>query len=609
VLALLGLGAGLGWWDLTMSTGCLVVIGLWLLVKDWRDIVPRFRDTTQWRLGVHRVPTPLRATRRGEWLPPLAAAVTALVALVSIASTLDPMLSLRGLLVLDMGPISLVPAVHEFVLPASACLLVSSLLLLRRRRRACQFAIVVLLSLAVGNLLKGLQIEDAALSLAAAGLLYWGREAFHVRHGPITLRSSLWRVPVVAVATAALAGTAVWATAPARPSITAIARETIDLVLWSSGPMKLPEDLGWLPYGIGALGFIALLAVVYLLFRPLAAPGVLPDPRWRALAATLVRAHGSDTLSFFKLRGDGRYLFSRDGRAFVAYRVENGVLLLSGDPVGPPDAMPDLVREVCAAAESAGLRVGAVGAGSLLLPVWRQAGIRPFYIGDEAIVETARFSLEGRAIRKVRQSVTRLEIAGYSTELRTVASLSQAELDALDDLSARWRRGAAERGFSMAIDSLRSELLAESLVVIGRDAEQAIRGFIHFVPVYGRPAASLSLMRRDRETPNGLMDFLVVRAIQLLGDCGFEEISLNFAAFARWMHAPRSRSERLLGRIAHVANRWFQIESLYSFNAKFFPRWEPRYLLYESPLTLPRVGLAVLWAEGQVPKPRLREAA
>jgi lysylphosphatidylglycerol synthetase-like protein (DUF2156 family) len=29
-----------------------------------------------------------------------------------------------------------------------------------------------------------------------------------------------------------------------------------------------------------------------------------------------------------------------------------------------------------------------------------------------------------------------------------------------------------------------------------------MRGFIHFVPSYGRPAMSLSLMRRDRETPN-----------------------------------------------------------------------------------------------------------
>ena len=72
------------------------------------------------------------------------------------------------------------------------------------------------------------------------------------------------------------------------------------------------------------------------------------------------------------------------------------------------------------------------------------------------------------------------------------------------------------------------------------------------------------------------------------------------------MHGPRGRVERLLGRIVGLANPYFQIESLYRFNAKFFPRWEPRYLLYEGALGLPRAALAVMWAEGQLPKPRRR---
>jgi lysyl-tRNA synthetase class 2 len=608
-LVLVAAGLALGWWDLTTVTGSLALAGVWLLVKDWRDTIPSLRDTSAWRLGIHRPPAPLRPRRRGDWLPPLAAAVTALVALVSLTSTLDPSLSLRGLLVLHLGPISFVPAVHAFVLPASGALLLSSLLLLKRRRRACQLAIAVLLGLAVGNLLKGLQIEDALLALGAAGLLFWGREGFHVRHDRISLRSSLWRVPLLAAGAALLAGTAVWATAPAHASFTTALRETIDLLLWSPGPLPLSDDLKWLPYGVGAVGFLALAAVAYTIFRPLAAPRSRAGGQVRAAAMELVRRHGSDTLSFFKLREDGHYLFSSDGCAFVAYRIENGVLLLSGDPVGPAEAMPGIVKEVCAYAETAGLRVGAVGAGSALLALWRQAGLRSLYVGDEAVIDADRFSLEGRAIRKVRQSVSRLQAAGYSAELRLVGSLSEAELDALDEVSARWRGSTPERGFSMAMDSLRSGGLEESLVVIGRDGSGAIRGFLHFVPVYGRPAASLSLMRRERGTPNGFMEFLVVRAIEGLRERGVREVSLNFAAFARWLHAPRSRAERLLGRLVSLANPWFQIESLYRFNAKFFPRWEPRYVLYESPLALPRTGLAVLWAEGQLPRLRLRPAA
>jgi lysyl-tRNA synthetase class 2 len=116
---------------------------------------------------------------------------------------------------------------------------------------------------------------------------------------------------------------------------------------------------------------------------------------------------------------------------------------------------------------------------------------------------------------------------------------------------------------------------------------------------------SLSLMRRDPDTPNGLTEFLVVRAIEMLRERGIEEVSLNFAAFARFIHSPSGRLERLIGSVARHADAVFQIERLYRFNAKFFPRWEPRYMMYERLAALPRVALATLWLEGQLPKPKL----
>jgi lysyl-tRNA synthetase class 2 len=114
-------------------------------------------------------------------------------------------------------------------------------------------------------------------------------------------------------------------------------------------------------------------------------------------------------------------------------------------------------------------------------------------------------------------------------------------------------------------------------------------------------------MRRDPATPNGLTEFLVARGAELLKERGLEEMSLNFAAFAKWMHSPERRHERVLGKLVALGNPFFQIESLYRFNAKFFPRWEPRYLVYDGPLGLPRAGIAALWAEGQLWKPSLKE--
>jgi lysyl-tRNA synthetase class 2 len=395
-----------------------------------------------------------------------------------------------------------------------------------------------------------------------------------------------------------------------RPSVGSVLRETLDLLQWQPGPLHfeqhsaLHQHFAWIPLAVHVIEIGTLLAIAYVIFRPLAAPRALPGPAARRLAADLVRAHGSDTLSFFKLRGDKHYFFSGDKQAFVGYRVENGVLLLSGDPVGPTEAIGQLLADLRTFADSRGLKLGAVGASDEMRPRYEQLGLRTLYLGDEAVIDLERFSLEGRPIRKVRQSVTRLRKAGYSAELRELHSVDQPTITEIERVLERGRHGAPERGFSMTMDSI-SRHREETLVLLARDAEGAIRGVLHFVPCYGRAAVSLSFMRRDPDTPNGLTEFLVATAAEQLRERGLCELSLNFATFARWMHSPERWHERVLGKLVALGNPFFQIESLYRFNAKFFPRWEPRYLVYEGTLGLLRVSLAAAWAEGQLPKPRV----
>src|SRR2546423_12863573 len=116
-------------------------------------------------------------------------------------------------------------------------------------------------------------------------------------------------------------------------------------------------------------------------------------------------------------------------------------MLISGDPVGPAAALPQLVSEAVAYAERRGLKLAASGVSEALVPLWREAGLRALYIGDEAIVETRSFSLEGRAIRKVRQAVGRLEKCGYSTELADLSQLDELTLCELEAVTERWLAG------------------------------------------------------------------------------------------------------------------------------------------------------------------------
>ena len=75
------------------------------------------------------------------------------------------------------------------------------------------------------------------------------------------------------------------------------------------------------------------------------------------------------------------------------------------------------MTELRAFAQARALKLGAVGASEKMCQLYDQLGLRTIYLGDEAMLDLQSFSLEGRAIRKVRQSVTRLQKAGYRAEL------------------------------------------------------------------------------------------------------------------------------------------------------------------------------------------------
>lgn len=584
----------------------IAVAGIWLVAKDWPDLTRRGRDTSAWRLGLHRKPLRLRPSRQLDDVPVVAAVGVAIVAIVDLVSAVTPNVSWRGHVLVHVEPVAVMRAAHALAVPVSFALLVTAYYLYRRRSRALRIALVLMAALTVFNVVKGLDVEESALTAGAAALLWASRSSFYVRHEPATLRSAVWRVPLLFAGVFVLSLAAVALAAPATASAGDILRATGDLLLWQRAPFTFHDELARTGLAVGLTGLLALLVAAYLTFRPLAAPRDLPDPELRRTAAELVREFGADTLAFFKLRADKQYLFNPEKTAFVGYRIEGGVLMISGDPVGELHGVETLLPILVQFAGERALKLAAVGVSPEGRTLFEQAGLRALYLGDEAIVDAESFSLEGRPIRKVRQSVSRLRKAGYRTAIAELGSLDAEVFARLEETANDWLQGAPERGFSMAMDSLRNPHGAKTLVVYAIDDRDAIRGFLHFVPTYGRDAVSLSFMRRDRDTPNGLTEFLIVEAIEHLRARGVAEVSLNFAAFARLIREPSGIVERALGRILVLGDTWFQIERLYRFNAKFFPRWEPRYFMYERRFGLPRAGLAALRLEGQLPKSKIR---
>ncbi len=503
----------------------------------------------------------------------LLAVGAASVGLVGVVSSLTPELASRSDLVRGVLPPGMPAAARVGALAFGIVLVWLSRSLARRRRRAWQLAVALVVASAAAHLAKGLDVEEATVSLLLLVALVRYRRRFDVPGDPATTRPLLGLGAALAAAAAA----------------------TLAVELDGT---RLPDSATDL---VSAVGLVLGLAALYLWLRPLSLPVAQTLAERRAVRA-LVDAHGRDSLSFFALRQDKSYLFSPGGGAFLAYRVVAGSALVSGDPVGEEQEFDALLGEMARVARANGWRLAVLAASSGQLDRYRRHGLRPIPLGEEAVLRPATFSLEGRAIRKVRQSVSRLTKAGYSLRVVAAEDVGDRERGVLDDVSRQRRANQPERGFSMSIDDLYAP---GTLLAVAQHENGSVGGFLHLAPTPASGGWSLSTMRRRPQTPNGLTEFLIAETLAWAGEHEATEVSLNFCAFTDLLSRERAVgwTRRITRRVLLAADGVFQLERLYAFNRKFFPEWRPRYVCVEKLSDLPLVGLAYLRAESLLVPP------
>jgi lysyl-tRNA synthetase class 2 len=493
------------------------------------------------------------------------------------------------------------------VAPLGLALVVVARGLARGQRRAFEVALVLLVALLVLHVER--RFDDGAVVTGLAAIALLARRGDFRRPGDPSSkpRIAVHAVTLVAAVTAYGVMT-LWVnrlTADRSYSLPWALGETGRAALGLSlrHAKQLSGPVGyWFPVSVFALvvGGAAFLLLEWL------APWryrLRQEARERELVRSLVAEWGTDTLAPFALRGDKSYFFSENERALLAYRVVGGVAIVSGDPIGPAGELPVLVGRFLDFAHERGWRVAVLGAAEEALALYEPYGLRALYHGDEAVVDAASFSLDGRPIRKVRQSVHRLERAGYTAAVLRPSEIVPSLRDELEAVTHEWRGSNPERGFAMALDALFRLGDEEAVFVVGFDPGGRVGGFLHFAVVRAGPALSLSSMPRLRATPNGLNEWLICVALDWARTHGYRRVSLNFSPFAALL-APDvelTRGQRVQAVALRSLKGHFQLDNLLLFNRKFFPTWQPRFVVYERRRDLPRVGIAALAAEAYLP--------
>jgi lysyl-tRNA synthetase class 2 len=537
---------------------------------------------------------------RSPRVPRFVATLVGFAGIVSLLSAASAPMHRRIQVLTGVVPLAVRAGATSVAALAGLGLLVVAGSLARRQRRAWWVALGLLLVGGASHVVKDLDVPASAIILGMAVVLLANRGEFDARTGPGTIRRALFTAPALI--------SVVWGfgtIAILTHGSNVVPHPTLGSAATNSfrGLVGLPMRLRVIGEGSWILGLLPLLGVVAAVtafgaaLRPVV-EGLRRSPADVDVAMDVVRRHGTDTLSYFALRRDKSYFFEGDG--LIAYRYLWNLGLVSGDPVCAPEDRAATMEAFVRYARGMGWGVAVLAGTEQAEPVYRALGLRPFYLGDEAILDPRSFTLEGRPIRKVRQSCHRLERNGYRLEFRSDATVDPDLQDALDAVSRAWRGRASDRGFTMSLDRLPSPQDPDAMTVVARDPAGRAQGYLHLVPCYGEdPGYSLDQMRRRPNTPNGLMEWIIARTTLMLASRGCGRFSLNFTVRRRLFEeeARLSFVQRLEAAVLGMLNPFFQIERLRKFNEKFSPTWRPRYIYYEAPISLPRVLLAYLEAE------------
>jgi lysyl-tRNA synthetase class 2 len=530
------------------------------------------------------------------------------VAAVGLLAVVDAALpEHRRSLVTALDPAHVHGVSKGLVAPLGLALVVAARGLVRGQRRAFQLALGLLAALLVLHVER--RFDDGAVVTGLATVALLARRGDFRRQGDPSSKPRIAVHALVLVAAVTAYGLAtLWVN-----RLTADRSYSLPFALDETGRAALGLSLrhahqlsgpvgDWFPVSVFllAVGGSAVLLLEWL------APWryrLRQEAKERELVRAVVAEWGADTLAPFALRGDKSYFFAEDERALLAYRVVGGVAIVSGDPIGPPGELCRLVGRFLDFAHERGWRVAVLGASEPALGLYGTHGLRALYHGDEAVVDTRSFSLDGRPIRKVRQSVHRLERAGFTAAVLRPSEVVPALRDELEAVAREWRGTNPERGFAMALDALFGLGDEEAVFAIGFDARGRVGGFLHLAVVPAGAALSLSSMPRLATTPNGFNEWLICTALAWARDHGIRWVSLNFSPFAALLapEAELTRGQRMQAAALRSLKGHFQLDNLLLFNSKFFPSWQRRFVVFERRRDLPRVGIAALAAESYLP--------
>lgn len=523
--------------------------------------------------------------------------------IINIISALTPAIPGRLHRLRHFLQVDAINASNYFVLIAGLMMLITAAFLIKGLRNAWWIAVILCIVSCIGNLTKAIDYEEALVSLGVLGMLYFSRKEYYIRNNP--------RLRFVGFSTAVLSMIAVliygcigfYFLDKKHFNIDFTWKESIqygfeNFFLLESHKL-VPQDLFAKLFllSINISGFLSLSFAFYAVIRPYVVKKfVIAEDMEKA--KSLLQQYGKSAVDYFKVYSDKMIFLATDLNAFISYKIAGDYAVVLENPVAENDTQ---MRQCMARFDDFCLKSGVKSLYYRVpeesLPVYRDLNKKYLLVGQEAVVDLTKFTLEGGKQKTLRNSVNKVKDAGYMAVIYN-PPLKDGLLQKVKAVSDEWLSSTGRKEIIFSQGQFEwNELKQQTLLVI-ENKEEKIAGFLNIIPDYAKDEATFDLMRKTDDAPRGIMDFMMVELFNYLKSQGLHYVNIGFVPFSG-IEVPKNLTEKSMsfayGRIRSFAT----YRGLRDFKEKFLPNWHNRYLVYGHDFDLiktPRVLTKVIKA-------------
>lgn len=508
-----------------------------------------------------------------------------ILGIINIISVLTPAIPERLIVLKDFIPIQAIHVSNYLVMTAGLLLLVTAAFLLKGLRMAWYFALALSLISLIGHITKAIDFEEATIALLAIAVLIGTRKEYYIKSNP-KMRNVGLQTSVLTAAATLIYGIVGFYFLDKKHfnidfNVWQSLRYTVQNYFLTGSDELIPASkfAGKFLLSINITGFFSIAFLIYTLVRTYV-PEENVTGEELSLAKDLLKKHGNSALDYFKTSSDKMIFFPENNKAFISYGISGNFAVVLENPVAENnDEMKKCITEFDLYCYQSGMKSIYYRVSEESLEIYHQLKKKNLFLGQEGVVDISTFSLSGGAKKPMRNAINKVIDRGYKATIHT-APVKDGILQKIKSVSDEWLQdtGRSEIIFSQGM-FVWEELKQQTIITVENEEEKII-AFLNILPDFAKDEATYDLIRKTKDAPNGVMDFILIELFDYLKSQNITYVNLGFAPMSG-LNDAHTFPEKSMKFAYEKLKSFSNYKGLREYKEKFDPEWHNKYLIYQ----------------------------